>query len=316
MHALPSSHDGADIERSTGPIGPKCVAMKSPKSGHDVRLAALLSKLPKLVMPTPYEPLETFALFPNLPLEIRLSIWKLLSTQPRKVKLFFGVTAETCDMPRMIDGQSKHPAVLGVNRESRFEGLRFYTLYQEVIRDRPLDAWVNCIYVNFDSDSFSLDWAHPTGIEGSLSFHKPVLKKIKYVDLFFHKAEREGRLSISDLPMQVAGVLMRTNSLVEIRAVMPLNDRGDGSGEDAFSTSLMRHNHARNALDEVANMARTIIKTCREILIARSLGAEIIPSIHAKFSAVFSPGMDHHHIWDYRLEDLNNSSRVETLLDI
>jgi len=283
-----------------------------------MRLAALLSKLSKLIMPTPYEPLETFTLFPKLPIEIRLNIWKLLCTHPRKVKLFYYQIPDIYEKPRLIHGQSKHPAVLEVNHESRAEGLRFYTLCQELIRDRTLNSWLNYVYINFENDRFSFDYACQRNGGSSLSFDTPVLRKIKYVEVGSHGTLEEGNMRLDYL--SVIPMLLQTDGLVELRAVMTHDGIGsavgNGSVKDTFSTSLIAHERARRALDKVTYYSQEIIMRCREILIAHYKDGRAIPSIHAKFSAVFSPEMGPRRVSDYGLEDLDNSSLVVTLVDI
>jgi 2EXR family len=159
----------------------------SPNINQISRLQYLLSILPKLIIPTPLQPLETFTLFSQLPIEIRTKVWKLLSFQPRKVKLFFDRPPVILNKRRSIDGQSRIPVVLRICQESRKEGLRHYTLCKEKVPIRlPVGDWINHLYINFNVDHFMHGFVLEYG-EGFLSsnFDLEVLEKIRFIDAHY-----------------------------------------------------------------------------------------------------------------------------------
>jgi hypothetical protein len=165
-------------------------AMSAPKTNDSMRLGNLLSTLPKLSIPTPLNPLKTFALFPKLPIDIRIRIWRIFALQPRRVKLFLLPPTETRHLSRLIDGQSKIPAIMHVSKEARAEGLRYYTLCKEdVWPSDPFKTYLgpNQLYINFDIDHFAhdvsdMEFVGNVSLE-SYTFGPEVLKRIKFVDI-------------------------------------------------------------------------------------------------------------------------------------
>ncbi|CZT48510.1 uncharacterized protein RSE6_09214 [Rhynchosporium secalis] len=104
------------------------------------RIKALLSALPLLVMEKMPVPtcarLEVFELFDKLPPEIRSMIYELMSSESRCVKLFEDSRRRRARMHAWnsnVQGQSRHPAIVHVSREARWEALRSYT----ICHDRP-----------------------------------------------------------------------------------------------------------------------------------------------------------------------------------
>jgi 2EXR family len=67
-------------------------------------------------------PAEAFTLFPKLATELRLKIWKLALPGPRVVVVEYSKTTKLPFSPARI------PVILQVNRESRDEALKSYTL--------------------------------------------------------------------------------------------------------------------------------------------------------------------------------------------
>jgi hypothetical protein len=65
-----------------------------------------------------------FTLFPKLPIELRLKIWKE-SHEPRIIELRFTRNWKMCRYDFIIP---KFPAVLHVNKEARLESLKYYKL--------------------------------------------------------------------------------------------------------------------------------------------------------------------------------------------
>ena len=79
------------------------------------------------------EPLATFTLFPKLPIELRLKIWRASFPRGREVN-FAAVrpNASREDEVTSMEDDSPLPATLSVNRESRHETLKHYLV---VLRD-------------------------------------------------------------------------------------------------------------------------------------------------------------------------------------
>jgi hypothetical protein len=117
------------------------------------RFKLLCHKLPKLSIPLP--PLQTFALFPELPKELRDEIWRLAALIPRDVKIwniYHGGTS------LRVSGQTQPPGIVQASNESRTESLKYYTRLEEKC---PL--WANhrgniefnkTFFVNFAADRF------------------------------------------------------------------------------------------------------------------------------------------------------------------
>jgi hypothetical protein len=203
------------------------------KCKENARVDYLLSKLSSITIPTPVKPLESFTLFPRILFEIRTKIWELLSTQSRKVKLFFDIGAYIIEETRTIDGQSKIPAVLHICKESRTEGLRFYTLCKEsvvtaAVMEHAVNQWTNHLYINFDVDHFLFQHPPDSPRGCNFNFKQEVLKKIKFVDAHLFQARGNRSVVISELvsfeEFALGRFLMVAESLVAFRFVITAND--------------------------------------------------------------------------------------------
>src|SRR6187402_1196555 len=86
------------------------------------RLRSLLSTLPKLVVDLSEE--KTFLYFNKLPVELRVKIWRFASrNNPRSIGLR--------RLTRMSYAQPNDPGILSACKESRHEGLAYYTACRE-----------------------------------------------------------------------------------------------------------------------------------------------------------------------------------------
>ncbi|KAG4429604.1 hypothetical protein IFR05_014911 [Cadophora sp. M221] len=94
-------------------------------------------------------------------------IWGMIASEPRVVRVIDAVAMQT--WKSSVEGQSRHPAVMHVNQESRIQGERFYKLCREKatrqVRDKEgLRELRTCsrlgggnfIYINFEVDQFFL----------------------------------------------------------------------------------------------------------------------------------------------------------------
>jgi hypothetical protein len=139
---------------------------------NNTRMRDLLSKLPNLTVAGFPKDLETFTLFPNLPLELRRNIWGYAGDHPRTLQL---ISTRYMKKPGgSIEGHNKIPGILQACSESRKEGLKHYTactkrcICLEWIHDTNghVESRIPCtaskIYINFDVDRFYLqkmvDW--------------------------------------------------------------------------------------------------------------------------------------------------------------
>ncbi|EPE30372.1 hypothetical protein GLAREA_03339 [Glarea lozoyensis ATCC 20868] len=126
--------------------------------------------IPPAIPPSPAQ----FHPFQRLPLELRLKVWQQASLVPRAVILSLGEIKIQCyhssqkmrvSLGQYIYSSTRPPAVLHVNRESRGETLRFYTLAFESgveMDHHMLVKMPAMVYVNFDVDYVVLrkrdDW--------------------------------------------------------------------------------------------------------------------------------------------------------------
>jgi hypothetical protein len=109
------------------------------------------------------EHLRTFTLFPKLPTELRLKIWKLSAQQVRVVKWVYGISRRTTFINKAGVPQDKYyfknlstdalPSILHATRESRGEALRTYTLCLE-------SHFRNPIHFNYERDIFVFEHGH------------------------------------------------------------------------------------------------------------------------------------------------------------
>jgi hypothetical protein len=94
---------------------------------------------------------QRFSLFPNLPLEIRLEIWRLSLPRARVLQVTRTLPSSTSHDPHGTLGQAPYKVrpvsygghqipILSVNRESRAEALRYLTLIWGTYWNLELDA--------------------------------------------------------------------------------------------------------------------------------------------------------------------------------
>jgi hypothetical protein len=165
------------------------------------RLPDLLSHLLKLnVVDSIYPSLETFTLFPNLPIELRLKIWNYSSRQSRTLLLSETWYLDQKDFKGLeigsIENNNKVPAVLHTCSEARQEGLKNYTacakrcshnIYNIQIPDYTCEKQ-GCVgkhvYVNFDADRFLCRNYFGVGILlNELQLDKKDLVMIQFLDI-------------------------------------------------------------------------------------------------------------------------------------
>lgn len=106
-----------------------------------------------VILPPP----PTFHLFPSLPTEIRLQIWRQLST-PRLIEIG---TSSTFN-PRLQCG-ARPPISFSICQESRTEAKRTYTLTKLMLSaQKRVEIWVDLaidtLYLNADVDAFYLEF--------------------------------------------------------------------------------------------------------------------------------------------------------------
>jgi hypothetical protein len=120
---------------------------------------------------------STLTLFPKLPIEIRLKIWKIMCYIQRNVDItteHFIISDNensTTDYPYFYKSSCPSPAVLHVSQESRSEGLKHYqldfTVKYEICFDQTQPATVTTkpkIYFNWKVDRLCI--VDPTRLEG------------------------------------------------------------------------------------------------------------------------------------------------------
>ncbi|PMD29160.1 hypothetical protein L207DRAFT_618018 [Hyaloscypha variabilis F] len=117
-------------------------------------LKTLLSSLQPLDIPSPITKEErAFALFPNLPPELRRQIWGHVASEPRIIYLFHTDKYSPSRSENTTrSSQTTYPAILATSQESRSEGLRFYTPYMQL----GSSHWTNkgVTYINLGCDRF------------------------------------------------------------------------------------------------------------------------------------------------------------------
>jgi hypothetical protein len=166
---------------------------------NNTRMRELLCKLPKLTVAGFPEDLNTFTLFPNLPLELRLKIWSYAGDHPRTLQL-----TDTWDLQEQgvgIEGNNQVPGILQACSESRQEGLKHYTActkrcaWSEKIHgtNGHVEARTPCpdskVYINFDVDRFYLqrmkvpDRVRPRDSLASFQLERRDLAKIQFLDI-------------------------------------------------------------------------------------------------------------------------------------
>jgi len=164
---------------------------------NTTRLHGLLSKLPNLTVSGFPEDLETFTLFPNLPLEIRLKTWSYAGDHPRTLQL-----TDTWYQKKQrvgIEGNNRVPGILHACSESRQEGLKHYTACTkrcsrwEKIHgiNGHVASQISCpaskVYINFDVDQFNLQKmetsSRPRNSLASYQLERRDLAKIQLLDI-------------------------------------------------------------------------------------------------------------------------------------
>jgi hypothetical protein len=290
------------------------------KSSESTRLTALLSQLPKLTIPLPLQPLETFTLFPRLPIDIRVKVWKLMSTQPRKVKLFFDTPSGSRAESRTIEGQSKIPVVLQINRESREEGLQFYTQCKESVGVRLVGHWVNCIYINFEVDHFSHAFPPGIAIGCNFNFGQEVLKKIKFVDAHFCSMGEDRVFQFEYFVL--ARFLMLAESLVDFRFAITSNDYQKLACPGVLrlqtvSGHLVARVWVKELLEDMCRFAVWYAGRGRQSSKSFPGGdQQSATKMVQNISAVFSEGLPDAAVWDYSLPDLDKLPRQEKQIKV
>ncbi|KAF8863006.1 hypothetical protein BDZ45DRAFT_686261 [Acephala macrosclerotiorum] len=97
---------------------------------------------------------EKFDLFPELPVEIRLQIWRFAFPRPRHVSLDTGFGALPDEFIRWYNSWGPQlPITLRINRESRVETLRRYT----ILYMRDFMRWGPIEYHDFPERPFCFD---------------------------------------------------------------------------------------------------------------------------------------------------------------
>ncbi|RDW59602.1 hypothetical protein BP6252_12689 [Coleophoma cylindrospora] len=96
---------------------------------------------------------EVFHLFPNLPGEIRLKVWNYILKEPRVVDISCerGLLPGSRRYAKSFGSKSPPPALLYVNRETRYEALAVYQPYFETAYS------TKCTYLNCDQDAIRLN---------------------------------------------------------------------------------------------------------------------------------------------------------------
>jgi hypothetical protein len=135
------------------------------------RLQHLLSSLPPLEIPQPPPfSLVEFTLFPKLPPELRDKIWTYAAEEPRTIILQQVLDGSN---PRehflsdetfwssAVTGQTRHPGIMQVCRESRQRGAKFYEKCYEVAQGCCKGVEGNAIFINFSIDGFELHLRNP-----------------------------------------------------------------------------------------------------------------------------------------------------------
>jgi len=137
---------------------------------------------------------ESFTLFPKLPIEVRLKIWRLAFPTNRKLELHF-VTINQFDI--LLAAVSSNPVTLYVNQESREETLRFY---EEAFHGNGDGT----IYLNPDSDTVLF-----TSAPKKIWNKKKKLTVPKYGYLYRDTLDRVERLEIDNPSHMEGGLLLK-----------------------------------------------------------------------------------------------------------
>jgi hypothetical protein len=187
--------------------------------GKMTRLQQLCSLLHKLSVsvPSPREP-ETFTLFPNLPIEIRLKIWGITASVARDV-----ILAPNFLVTNRLNYQSLAPAIMHTCKESRQEGKLYYELCTEIYYRRRFDCGmpVNTTWINFSVDRFIIRGYCSLLPYARLNYEQNMVEKIQHLLVIgFHTKYIENSMT------QVLWLLQ----LPELRELTAISCR-----EDAYS---------------------------------------------------------------------------------
>lgn len=105
-----------------------------------------------------YRNLDSFTVFPDLPTEMRLKIWRSAFPPARHLKLdlshHFSESTVSPDNMAMKEDEHEPPVTLLVNRESREETLKHYTVVwrtDAICPTKPYTEKPFCIYPVIDS---------------------------------------------------------------------------------------------------------------------------------------------------------------------
>ncbi|KAL2067711.1 hypothetical protein VTL71DRAFT_15807 [Oculimacula yallundae] len=134
-----------------------------------------------------YTPLEEFTLFPKLPLELRIMIWKLIPRTQRRVVLNSCIVRDRYNGRVLVfSSNTPPPGILRVNKESRAVGLNRYDI---IVRDSKRSG---CrIYVDYEVDvvvfpdllNCSEVGYHQSLLPGLSGRKENVFKSIKKIEL-------------------------------------------------------------------------------------------------------------------------------------
>ncbi|KAH7327317.1 hypothetical protein BKA65DRAFT_65835 [Rhexocercosporidium sp. MPI-PUGE-AT-0058] len=131
---------------------------------------------------------STFPLFPHLPPELRLRIWRFCLPGPRHIRIN---SKCNCSRPSSYPTQTFtaiHPTLLSVNGESRTEALRHYTIICS-LDDRSSLAFnhLRDVYLPSAHECSDLAPAAFTNLSGSFNIPPYVLKsdtQVKYLAIY------------------------------------------------------------------------------------------------------------------------------------
>ncbi|KAI9047105.1 hypothetical protein LZ554_009178 [Drepanopeziza brunnea f. sp. 'monogermtubi'] len=207
----PQTEDSSKASASTSNsmLPTRLAAPKSmyPLNALSLRVRRLLNQLPRLHIDKSV-PVKAFPLFEKLPIELRLMIWEICAYTPRTVKVTQDMTfmisqSETGPFLTAMQGESEHPAVLQINRESRAQALKFYTKYVRGAADIQTEALLvakrriiprstsevnlghGALFINFSVDRFHIvRSSHQFGTHGIHSFNREAITQVQYISLF------------------------------------------------------------------------------------------------------------------------------------
>jgi hypothetical protein len=126
--------------------------------------------------------IHSFTLFPRLPPEMRLAIWKTIASEPRNVEL--SCTPTSYDRP---NGQwfshTRPPILTSICSESRSYARKRYSVlaFPETLLGLP---WEKTIYIDFESEPLWLCGdLHPKLAADLLHKHEQLHKHLKHLEV-------------------------------------------------------------------------------------------------------------------------------------